>query len=161
MAKTPPGNAQRRLSPRSPAAAAMRPHQEGMGTKEEGISNKGGGRTLFDGWLLGVVSLSTRSGCAAHRGGRRQRRRTRTTAAASSLPGASPFSFCRHRGRAATGRTEGGGVKGGRGARRRQASQPASQPAGVQAGCQGSGAQAHSCQGCSPTPASGSPAPHP
>lgn len=59
------------------------------------------------------------------------------------------------------GGQRGGGVKGGRGARRRQASQPASQPAGVQAGCQGSGAQAHSCQGCSPTPASGSPAPHP
>ncbi|ROT81696.1 hypothetical protein C7M84_025147 [Penaeus vannamei] len=44
----------------------QKPHQEGMGTKEEGISNKGGGRTFFDGWLLGVVSLSTQG--APHTG---------------------------------------------------------------------------------------------
>ncbi|ROT70783.1 hypothetical protein C7M84_010913, partial [Penaeus vannamei] len=92
MAK-PPGKA-RRLSPRSPAAAARSHTRKEWGRRRGGISNKGGGRTFFDGWLLGVVLSRLR--CAAHRGGRRQRRRTRTTAAASSLPGASPFSLYRH-----------------------------------------------------------------
>ncbi|ROT63857.1 hypothetical protein C7M84_018238 [Penaeus vannamei] len=53
----------------------QKPHQEGMGTKEGGISNKGGPH--FFRWLVVGGRFSLDSGCAAHRGGRRQRRRTK------------------------------------------------------------------------------------
>ncbi|ROT70793.1 hypothetical protein C7M84_010912 [Penaeus vannamei] len=108
-----------------PALPLLRPEATPGRNGDEGggaFQIKGGPHSFR--WLVVGGRFSLDSGCAAHRGGRRQRRRTRTTAAASSLPGASPFSLYRHRGRAATGRTE-----GGRGAA--QAGQPG------QAGCQG------------------------